>query len=61
MKHSDKIIERAYLVGMTIISMLTIYFAWDGEDGVLLLQLALVVGGMFMGHVLTEMLNENDD
>ena len=61
MTHADKITQRAYLIGMTIISMLTIYFAWDSEFGVPMMQFALVVGGMFLGHIITEALNTTEE
>jgi hypothetical protein len=54
-----RILERAYLVGMTIIAISTIYLSW-GSDAPLA-NFGLLVGGMFMGHVLTEVLNEKEE
>jgi lipoprotein signal peptidase len=50
-----------YFVGLTIIAMLTIYFAWDREDGVPMMQFALVFGGALLGHITTEVLNATEE
>ena len=59
MTHGNTIVERAYLVGMTIIAISIVYLSWgyDSPMG----NFALLVGGMFMGHVLTEVLNEKEE
>ena len=50
-----------YFVGLTIIAMLTVYFGWDSEFGIPLLQFALVVGGALLGHIITEVLNATEE
>ena len=55
MTHADRITERAYLVGMTIISTCTIWVAWGSDAPIM--QFALVFGGLMLGHVMTEVLN----
>jgi hypothetical protein len=47
--------DKAYLVGMTIISTCTIWVAWGSDAPIM--QFALVVGGLILGHVVTEILN----
>lgn len=59
MTRKDKIAERAYLVGMTIISISTIYLSWGSDTPIC--NFGLLVGGMFMGHVLTDVLNATDE
>jgi hypothetical protein len=54
-----RIVERAYLVGMTIISISTIYLSWGSDSP--MGNFGLLVGGMFMGHVLTDVLNEKEE
>lgn len=43
------------VVLMTVLSITLIVFGW-GSDG-WLFQMALIFGGIFMGYVLTEVLN----
>ena len=50
-----------YFVGVTIIAMLSIYFAGDREDGVPMMQFALVFGGALLGHIITEVLNATEE
>jgi len=45
------------LILTAIIATATIVLAWDSEYGVPLRQLALVFGGMLLGHIITEALN----
>ena len=59
MTHADKITERAYLVGMTIIAISIIYLAWGSDTPIC--NFGLLVGGMFMGHVLTDVLNIKEE
>jgi len=47
----------ASLVTLTATSVSLIFFGWDSEGGGWLSQLALIFGGFFMGHVVTEILN----
>jgi hypothetical protein len=51
----------AYFIGLTIIAMLTIYFGWDREDGIPMMQFALVFGGALLGHIITEVLNATEE
>jgi hypothetical protein len=59
MTNADRITERAYLVGMTIISISTIYLSWGSDAPIC--NFGLLVGGMFMGHVLTDVLNIKEE
>jgi hypothetical protein len=43
-----------YILG-SFLSCAFIYFGWDGEG--ILHKLSLIVGGMYLGHILTEALN----
>jgi len=52
MKHLPLFISGAVAVGMIAIGL--------GSDA-LMTDLALLVGGVFAGHVLTELLNDPDD
>ena len=45
------------LILTAIIATATIVLAWDSEYGIPLRQLVLVLGGVFMGHIITEVLN----
>jgi hypothetical protein len=45
------------LIFMAIAATSAIIFAWDSEYGIPLRQLVLVLGGVFMGHIITEVLN----
>lgn len=54
-----RIVERAYLVGMTIISISTIYLSWGSDAPIY--NFGLLVGGMLMGHVLTDVLNIKEE
>jgi hypothetical protein len=53
--------NKMYYVVMTLIGGACITLGWDSIDGVPLFQLALIVGGSVLGHVLTECLNEGED
>jgi hypothetical protein len=46
---------------MAIAATSTIIFAWDAEYGIPLRQLVLVLGGVFMGHIITEILHREND
>jgi hypothetical protein len=54
----NTVAEKAYLVGTTIISLTIIYTCW-GFDAPLA-NFGLLVGGMSMGHVITEVLNAEE-
>lgn len=45
-------------ITQSIIATLTIYISWGHDEPIY--NFALVVGGLFIGHVLTEVLNELD-
>lgn len=49
-----------YILGTTL-AIVFILFGWDGEG--ILHKLALIAGGFYFGHILTEALNyvENDN
>lgn len=49
------------LILTAIIATATIVLAWDSEYGIPLRQLALVFGGMLLGHIITEALNATGD
>ena len=49
------------LILTAIIATATIVLAWDSEYGIPLRQLALVFGGMLLGHIITEVLNRGTD
>ena len=49
------------LLLMAIIATLALIVGWDKEFGVPLLQLALVFGGVLIGHVVTDVLNRESD
>jgi hypothetical protein len=53
-------ISAFYLVLLTLLGSACIYIGWDSINGVPLFQFALVTGGILLGHVLTEALNENE-
>ena len=55
----NTVTERAYLVGMTIISTCTIWVAWGSDAPIM--QFAFVFGGLMLGHVMTEVLNEKEE
>ena len=54
----NTVADKAYLFGMAIISTTTIYFAW-GHDAPLA-NFALVMGGLFLGHALTIVLDHTE-
>lgn len=47
-----------YNIFITLMSTALIVFGSQGLDGGLLFKFALVVGGVYLGHVMTEALNE---
>ena len=49
------------LIFMAIAATSAIIFAWDSEYGIPLRQLVLVLGGVFMCHIITEVLNRGTD
>lgn len=49
-----------YHVLMSLIGFACIVLGWDSINGVPLFQLSIVFGGMVLGHVLTEALNEEE-
>ena len=59
MTHANTIIEKVYLVSMTIIALSIIYISWgfDAPMG----DFAIAFGGALLGHVVTEVLNEGDE
>ena len=55
----NSVTHSAYLVGMTIIALTIIYVSW-GFDAPLA-NFALVVGGLFLGHILTLVLDDTGE
>ena len=51
----------ASLVTLTATSISLIFIGWDSEGGGWLSQLALIFGGFFLGHVVTEILNVGEE
>jgi hypothetical protein len=51
--------EKLYLVGMALISAAIIFIAWGHDTPIF--NFALVFGGVLLGHVLTEVLNEKEE
>ena len=49
-----------YNIIITLLATALIIFGSQSLDGGLLFKLALIVGGVYIGHVLTETLNENN-
>lgn len=58
MQVHNSITHAAYLVGMTIIALSIIYISW-GFDAPLG-NFAICFGGALLGHVITEVLNEEE-
>jgi hypothetical protein len=52
----NTVADKAYILGVAIISTAIIYISW-GHDAPLA-NFALVVGGLFLGHVLTIVLDD---
>ena len=57
MQVHNAVTHSAYLVGMTIIALTIIYLSW-GYDAPIL-NFAICFGGAVLGHVITEILNED--
>jgi hypothetical protein len=53
--------DKAYIAGATLIASITIYLAWDRENGIPMMQFALTFGGCLLGHVLTIVLDDTTD
>ena len=49
-----------YNILITLFATALIIFGSQSLDGGLLFKLALIVGGIYLGHVVTETLNENN-
>jgi hypothetical protein len=47
-------------IGQTLIATAIVMVAWDGENGIPLMQFGLIFAGFLLGHVLTEVLNYVD-
>ena len=58
MQVHNSVFHSAYLVGMTAIALTIIYISW-GLD-MPLGNFAICFGGALLGHVITEVLNENE-
>lgn len=48
-----------YNILITLLATALIVFGSEGLDGGYLFKLALIVGGIYLGHVMTDALNEN--
>ena len=48
-----------YNILITLMATALIVFGSEGLDGGMLFKFALVVGGLYLGHVVTEALNAN--
>lgn len=53
------IAEKAYILGQALVSITIIYLSWgyDAPIG----NFALVFGGMLLGHIITDALNEGEE
>ena len=49
-----------YFVLMAMIGVACVFLGWDSENAVILYQVAILIGGAVIGHVLTEVLNESN-
>lgn len=49
-----------YNILITLMATALIVFGSEGLDGGLLFKLALIVGGLYLGHVVTDALNKNN-
>ena len=49
-----------YNIFITLMATALIVFGSQGLDGGFLFKLALIVGGLYLGHVVTEALNANN-
>ena len=47
-----------YFVCMSLIGFACAVLGWDAEHGVALYQVSILLGGVLLGHVITEALNE---
>lgn len=52
--------NRVYLIGQTLMASALLYAGWDKDSGIPVMQLALVFGGLLLGHVMTEALNDKE-
>jgi hypothetical protein len=46
-----------YNIIITLLAAALVGFSWDNVDGGLLFKFALIVGGIYLGHVVTDVLN----
>jgi hypothetical protein len=49
-----------YNILITLLASALVVFGSEGLDGGLLFKFALVVGGLYLGHVMTDVLNRGD-
>lgn len=49
-----------YNILITLMATALVVFGSQGLDGGLLFKFALVVGGIYLGHVMTDALNKNN-
>ena len=49
-----------YNILITLMATALIVFGSEGLDGGYLFKLALIVGGLYLGHVVTDALNKNN-
>jgi hypothetical protein len=49
-----------YNILITLLATALVVFGSQNLDGGLLFKLALIVGGIYLGHVMTDALNENN-
>ena len=54
-------LETVSNIVMTAVGVVLIDVGWDVEGGGWLSQLALIFGGFFLGHVVTEVVNEGEE
>jgi ammonia channel protein AmtB len=50
--------EKIYNIIISMLGVALIWFGWDAENAVPLLQAALIVGGAYIGHTLTKALDD---
>ena len=49
-----------YNILITLLASALVVFGSQGLDGGLLFKLALIVGGLYLGHVMTDVLNRDN-
>lgn len=50
-----------YYVLMSLIGFACIVLGWDSLNAIAIYQLSIAIGGMVLGHVITEALNQTEE